>query len=155
MRFSLAAFLAQMPHLDAAEEAKNLKGTPLTKEDAEDMNERILYAKKWIEGYAPPKYVFELTSDTSGAPAPLEPEQVKGIQALLTKLEALPATDWTGEKIHEAIHLVKQEMSLEPKILFEPFYKLFLNRSDGPQAGWFLSTLNRDNVLARLKSVLS
>ncbi|NOS67268.1 MAG: lysine--tRNA ligase, partial [Candidatus Peribacteraceae bacterium] len=62
MRFSLAAFLVQMPHLNATEEAQNLKGSPLTEDDLADMNERLTYARRWIEGYAPEKYQFRLAS---------------------------------------------------------------------------------------------
>ncbi len=48
---------------------------------------------------------------------------------------------------YEFIHKVKEEMAIQPQTLFQPLYQIFLTRDDGPQAGWFLSTLDRQKVL--------
>ncbi len=152
MRFSLAAFLAQMPHLNAVEEAEQLTGGPLNPAERKNMEERIEYAKKWIEEYAPEKFRFVLEKNAaSDDPKRFAPDVAKALGTLLKNLEGIPHNQWTGPTIHETIHKVKEELKIQPKILFEPIYQMFLNRSDGPQAGWFLSTLKRDDVLKRMK----
>lgn len=151
MRFSLAAFLAQMPHLDPLQEAEALKESPLTADDREDIQERLTYARKWIDGYAPEKYQFHLVPLPVTKPMELSPGQKQALGELHKRLSALPADQWIGASIHQAIHEVKADLNIQPKILFQPLYKLFLNREDGPQAGWFLSTIKRDDVLESIK----
>jgi lysyl-tRNA synthetase class 1 len=46
---------------------------------------------------------------------------------------------------------VKNELSANPKEVFSALYKIFLDKDSGPQAGWFLGSLEKDFVIGRLK----
>ena len=153
MRFSLAAFLVQMPHLNVEEEGANLKGSPLNADDRADMAERLTYARKWIEGYAPEKYQFGISAIPSRAEEreKLSAEQKKALAEVQKRLAALSSDQWNGKNIHEIIHAVKKDLNVQPQVLFQPLYRIFLNRDDGPQAGWFLSTIKRDDVLKSIE----
>ncbi|MBI1812842.1 hypothetical protein HYR82_03615 [Candidatus Peregrinibacteria bacterium] len=52
------------------------------------------------------------------------------------------------------LHEVKTAHDILPKELFQPLYRIFLDRDDGPQMGWFLSTLPREEVRSVLDAVL-
>jgi lysyl-tRNA synthetase class I len=62
----------------------------------------------------------------------------------------LKETPWEGEPIHKVLHAVKEELKMPPREIFAPLYRLFLKRDDGPQMGWFLSTLTKEDVLERI-----
>jgi lysyl-tRNA synthetase class 1 len=149
MRFSLLSFIVQMPHLNLEEEATRIKGSALTEEEKSNLLDRATYVKQWLTKYAPEtaRYVI------SDAPAALElnEKQKTGFTMFLQKLDALE--DWSGEAIHKTLHEVKEASGLEPKELFGPLYKSFLNRESGPQMGWFLSTFPKEKVVAVIRGL--
>jgi len=67
--------------------------------------------------------------------------------------DVLEKVEWNGQAIHEAIHKVKEDHDIAPKLLFPVLYRIFLYREDGPQMGWFLSTLDRKNVISSLNVI--
>lgn len=141
MRFSQVAFVVQMPHMDLVKEAEALKGSALTPAEKVELLERGEYAKRWLDAYAPEKYVFKLHSEL--------PENAKGLsesaKAAMKDLHALVASKEdmpTGEEIHTKLHESKE---------FKAIYLAFLGKESGPKAGWFLSSLPREFVLKRLE----
>ncbi|MBI3816464.1 hypothetical protein HY285_02895, partial [Candidatus Peregrinibacteria bacterium] len=66
----------------------------------------------------------------------------------------LENVEWDGPAIHALLHEVKTAHDILPKELFQPLYRIFLDRDDGPQMGWFLSTLPREEVRSVLDAVL-
>lgn len=151
-RFSLIAFLVQMPHLDFMTEIEKLKGSSLTQEDKEEAELRARYAKTWLTQYAPEQFKFVLqTEKLPEAASAFSPEQMKALGAIhdfLTKNEKP-----TGEELHAALHDIKQNSGLTPQLFFSSIYQSFLGKDSGPQAGWFLSALPRDFLLKRLAEV--
>jgi len=150
MRFTLAAFIAQMPHLDMMKEAAAVKGSALTADEKADLEERAAYARHWLQTCAPAKFKFTLTEDVhpfKKEEFPLTDAQQKALGMIVQKLRETP---WEGEPIHKVLHAVKEELKMPPKEIFAPLYRLFLKRDDGPQMGWFLSTLKKEDVLERI-----
>ncbi len=148
MRFTTLSFVVQMPHLNLIEEAEKLKGSKLTNDEIDALNERALYVKKWLDQYAAPEYTFTIQN---GVPEGFTISDMQKV-ALSALAEKFASTEWEGGKIQEAIHAVKTETGVEPKELFQPLYQLFLGRNSGPQVGWFLSTFAKEDVINRLKS---
>lgn len=145
MRFREVAFMVQMPHLDLAKEAERVKGSALTEEEQRVLKERAGYAKFWLATYAPPEFKYELQQTLPEVT--LAAEQVKAL-SMIAEFLSEPRT---GEQVHHYLHGLKSEVPIAPKALFTAVYNVFLNRDSGPQAGWFLVSLPRDFVLARLK----
>jgi lysyl-tRNA synthetase class 1 len=149
-RFSLVSFLSQMPHIDIEGEIEKEKEASLTTADKEEINERVAYAQKWLNAYAPERYVYKLaeeeipegTKDFTGS-------QKKALAAVLEYVQQNEILD--GATLHEKIHDIKQEQGIEPKELFSALYQSFLGRDSGPQAGWFLSVLPREFLITRLR----
>lgn len=145
LRFSQVSFIVQMPHLDLVAEAEKVKGSPLTDDERVALEERARYARFWLETYAPEnaRYTLqdgEITADFTDA-------QKKAFTALTTFVDE----ERSGEEVHAFLHALKSDIPITPKELFGGIYELFLGRSSGPKAGWFLSVLPRDYVLSRLK----
>lgn len=152
-RFSLVSFIIQMPHLDPMKEIETLKGSKLTKEDSAEAKSRITYAKQWLDKYVLDDFKFVLQEKLPDSAMQLTDTQRFALKQLYEFLVSNPNA--SGEEIHAYLHSIKEVDVLEPWEVFEPVYIIFLNRRSGPQAGWFLHSLQRGFVLLRLKEAIT
>jgi lysyl-tRNA synthetase, class I len=150
-RFSQVAFLVQMPHIKLEEEFESQKGGALTKEDMDEIDERMAYAKLWLDRYADDAYIFKLQDTLPERAKDLSDPQKNALRAFADRYEALPQKD--GQSIHELTHALKEESGLDAKTLFSAFYIAFFGKESGPKIGWFLSTLDPQFVTERLRQV--
>ena len=146
MRFSKIALAIQMSKVDIFADAKSEKGSALTKYETEKLNERIDYARKWLEKYAPTDFVFKVLDTEPNLK--LTDEQKGFLSALSAVFNTKDA--WTGDDLHAEIHNVKKSMGISPKDAFSAIYLSFLGKESGPQAGWLLASLDHDFVSTRL-----
>lgn len=151
-RFSQVAFIVQMPHLNLEKEVEALKGSALTSADKAELTERAQYAKKWIEEYAPEKFVFKLQDELPEAARSFTTAQKSALKELLAFIEAKEAMP-SGEAVQHKLHEIKESAHIPPAELFGALYVSFLSKSFGPKVGWFLSVLNKDFVVRRLEEV--
>ena len=151
LRFSLVSFLVQMPHLDLYTEAEAAKGSPLTDDERAVLTLRAEYAKFWLTTYAPDSYKYVLQQSMPEGFTLTESQK-----AALTKLhDYMKEAPRTGEELHQRLHELKSEVPIEPKALFSAIYGLFLGRTSGPKAGWFLSVLPREYALQQLAAAIA
>ena len=151
-RFSQVVFLVQMPHMDIEEEVSKIKGAPLTDEDKKELKERIVYAKQWIEKYAPERYVFELQLDKVPDNAKsFSSTQKRALSLVLEEINKMKELD--GQELHTTLHNIRKETGIEPKEFFGAIYLAFLGKESGPKVGWFLSVLDRGFLENRLEEV--
>jgi lysyl-tRNA synthetase class 1 len=145
MRFREVAFIVQMPHLELRKEAERAKGSALTEDGIQKLEERARYAKFWLSAYAPEEFKYELQEEMPSA-------ELSNVQknALSALADFFHSAERTGEELHLRLHELKTEIPIQPKELFQAIYRIFLNRDSGPKAGWFLAGLPRDFVIARL-----
>lgn len=148
-RFSQIAFLVQMLHIKLEEELVAMKGASLTEADFDEIDLRIRYAKLWLQNYADDAYIFKLQETLPLKASELSPEQKHALHLFADKLEALPQKD--GQSIHELTHTIKEESGLDAKSFFTAMYIVFFGKESGPKIGWFLSTLDTDFVITRLR----
>ena len=73
----------------------------------------------------------------------------------LTLLKEYLAESRNGEEVHSRLHELKTEVPIEPKELFAAIYQIFLARTSGPKAGWFISVLPHDFVVKRLEEAVA
>lgn len=151
-RFSLIAYLSQMPHIDLQVETAKMKGEALTEADKNEVTYRADYAQRWLDTYSPDK--FRLTIFTDAVPELALSLTTSQKKALIEILHYIQANDnLNGQDFHTKLHEIKETQGIEPKELFEAIYKSFLNATSGPKAGWFLSVLPRTLLLTRLQEV--
>ena len=116
---------------------------------ADDLKIQIDKVKKWLELYAPPEYKFSVAQE----PPPHKiSDKEKEVLA-----EAQKATEEgkEGQELHNAIYESGKAAGLTPRETFQVFYRIFLSQDSGPKLGFFLSMLDRDFVLNRLKHYLT
>ncbi len=121
----------------------------LSKEDEEHLKQRAEHAKYWLEKHAPDMIKFEVKKQIPK----LKPmgEQKK---FLIQLNETLSSTEWDAESIHNAIYKVSEEQKLQIKTAFKTIYQILLGQEKGPRAGYFLSNLDKDFVLKRIKEAV-
>ncbi len=146
MRFAKVAYLMQMPAVDIAREAEREKGAPLVEADRAELARRIDDARRWLAAHAPDHYRFQV--QPSLPDVSLDGAQREFLGRLAAVLRSRP--EWPGETLHEQIHALKAEMGLASKQAFSAIYLAFLGKPSGPQAGWFLASLDREFVVTRL-----
>lgn len=146
MRFAKVANLMQIPTVNLFEAAAKEKGAPLAEKDRAELQQRMEDAGRWLASYAPDHYRFQVQPSMTAVT--LSTAQVQ----FLARLAAVVAEqEWGGEELHNRIHDLKSEIGLTPKDAFSAIYLAFLGKDSGPQAGWFLASLDRAFVIARLR----
>lgn len=150
-RFSLVAFLVQMPHIDSEAQVAQMKGSVLTEGDKKELALREKYAKRWLELYAPIDFKYTLQDSAPDSVHAFSPEQKQALKKLYDFVQEHKTLD--GQELHTALHAIKTETGIDAKLFFSAIYQSFLGRGSGPKAGWFLSVLDRDFVLKRLEEV--
>lgn len=149
-RFSQIAFLIQMPHLPIKEEVKRLKNEELNSQDEKEIDERSKYAKVWLSKYAPENYKYELRRDSLPKEAlSFSEKQKNALKETLKIIEESKTLD--GQELHTKLHDLRKSLDIEPKDFFGAIYISFLGKESGPKVGWFLSVLDRDFLLKRLR----
>jgi lysyl-tRNA synthetase class 1 len=148
-RFSIVAFLVQMEHLSVEEEIAKIKGEYLTEEERADLTERAQYARTWLAQYAPDRYKFELQATLPQAAAALSPRQKEALSLVCAYAEKHEHLD--GQEFHTALHDIRKKLDIDPKEFFSALYLVTIGKESGPKAGWFLSVLDRDFLIARLR----
>lgn len=147
IRFSKVVFLVQMPHVDIFKLARQEKNKTLTGQELAELRRRVGYGKKWLTRFASAEQKFELQKSLPRVE--ITNFQKQFLVQLAQKFNQ--EKSWNGEKLHSIIHDLKAQKQLAPTDAFEPLYKIFLNKTHGPQAGWFLAALDRKFVIDRLK----
>lgn len=146
MRFSKVALISQMHRIDLFDEAKVEKGANLSEYELTNLNERLEYAKKWLEKYAPADFIFKIQETTPKVELSAEQKRF-----LLQLQEAYnERNDWSGEELHARIHELKKDLEIQPKDAFSAIYLAFLGKDSGPQAGWLLASVDKELLNKRI-----
>jgi lysyl-tRNA synthetase class 1 len=151
--FAHLAFLLQVPGVDLAAKVAAEKGQPLTDRERAILDERVRAARAWLETYAPERARVAVHDELPSSAAQLDDQQ----RAFLTALAAHLAGDrsdgsWTGDALQAAVFDVAREEDLLPANAFAALYAAFLDRPNGPRAGWLLASLAPDFVRERLRA---
>lgn len=150
-RFSRVAFTVQLPHLDFWSETTKMKGDALTKIEKQDTEERRALSQVWLENYAPESYKFTIQSEVPEAAYTLTKEQKEWLVQLA---HLVTQKEWKGEELHNQIHELRKKSPLQPRAAFEAIYKVLLGKDSGPQAGWFLESLEKKFVAERFTAAV-
>ena len=150
-RFSQVAFLVQMPHLSYLDEVVRLKGSDITTDDKNEAELRSKYAKYWLTEYAPEDFRYEIQKEVPASAKGFSAAQKEALRTVLDYIEENTVLD--GQVFHTALHEMRKASGLEAKEFFTPIYQSILGKDSGPKAGWFLSVLDREFLLERLKEV--
>ncbi|MGB1586209.1 MAG: lysine--tRNA ligase [Thermoplasmatota archaeon] len=112
--------------------------------DRRELEERVAHVRFWLERFAPDNVRFQVQAD--------RPYRSEDDAAILSDVhDALRGlATWDGGAIHDALYEVKESRDIKPNEVFGPVYRAILGQDRGPRAGFFLASLEREWVLARL-----
>lgn len=116
--------------------------------DREIIKKELRFIDHWLRDYAEDDVKFDLRKTVDATE--LNDTQKQFLAGLANKIVDAPQ-DADGEWFHLAIYSFKESMGLEPRQLFTTLYNVLIDKDSGPRAGWFLSLLPRDWLIARLK----
>ena len=116
--------------------------------ESDVIRKELQFIEQWLQRRAPDDVKFSLV-DHVDADNFTDAEKAY-FSALADKINTAPE-DADGAWFHQAIYEFKDTVDLEPKELFQSLYRLIIDKSSGPRAGWFLSMLPRDWLLDRLR----
>ena len=149
--FRHLALLVQIPGVDLAERVAAEKGEPLDEAEARILEERAAVATRWLETFAPERYRVAVQRDAlpESAATSLDDDQRGYLGALADAADA--DTPTSGDGWQDLIFRVAESRGLASGAAFGALYVSFLDRPNGPRAGWLLASLPRDFVIARLR----
>jgi lysyl-tRNA synthetase class 1 len=117
------------------------------------LEERIKYAKVWLENYAPEEYRFEMTENVPEEAKKLTDDQKKYLGRVHEIYDKGHGDDPVD--LQNNIYLLSQEMGIPAKNAFSAIYLSVIGKPNGPRAGVLLSNIGKDKVLERLKEVIN
>jgi len=121
----------------------------LDKTDEERLEKRAEHAKYWLDNFAPDILKFKVQKKKPKIK--LESDQIEFLEILNKKLSKI---NWDAENIHNAIYDITQEKNIPPKKAFTTIYQIILGKDKGPRLGYFLSNLDEEFVIKRIKEVV-
>lgn len=134
-RFRDVAKFLQDPKVNVAGQFVEIKGKPLTAIEKTVLDERIKYAKIWLEKYAPKEQVFAISSVLPKEVSNLSPQQ----KEFLSKIVDLLKNEWANpEELQQSLYQTAKDMNLPPKKAFAALYLTLLGKTHGPKAAWLL-----------------
>lgn len=126
------------------------KSGSLDDSEKEVLEERLKYAKIWLENYAPSEYKFELTKDVPEGVKKLTIEQKK----YLSKIVPLLNQDMDGAGLQMALYELSKEVGISTKDAFAAIYMSLIGKNHGPRAGVLIINIGKDKVSDRITSIL-
>jgi lysyl-tRNA synthetase class 1 len=148
--FAHLAMLIQVPGVDVVERVESEKGSALTDRERALLDERAVAARAWLDTYAPESALLTIQHDALPASvAELDAAQ----QRFLARLSERASREEpaSGDAWQTLIFTVATEEGVPGRRAFEAIYRAFLDRPNGPRAGWLLASLDPAFVVGRAR----
>lgn len=116
--------------------------------DRDALAEELGYVAFWLERYASDNIRFLLQADLPDVSGLSDKQTafLAGLAEKIAKEEQLEA-DW----VHQTIHTLKDEHGLGAREAFQALYTVLLGKTSGPKAGWYLTTIDKNWLVRRLR----
>ena len=133
-RFRDLAIWMQHPEINLLEKFTKIKGSELTKQEQQILEERKAYAQNWLDNYANEEYQLRARAELPAAAAKLTSEQK---EFLAKANELVDSKTWEPQALQQSLFELAKD-SLSAKAGFQAIYLAFLGKTHGPRAAWFL-----------------
>ncbi|MEC9336695.1 MAG: hypothetical protein VYC68_04255, partial [Candidatus Thermoplasmatota archaeon] len=145
----LVTLAQSRPSLDAVIETLQRTGElgGVSSADRKWLKQRLNCLHNWLDGAAPDSVRFMLQEK----PPQLELNKSER-SALATLAGLLEDAEWKPQSLHDLFYVAQETSGCEAKELFTLIYRVLLGQQRGPRLGFFLSTLEREWVIERLRS---
>ena len=119
------------------------KGTKLTSEEKSILDERIRYAKVWLEKFAPEEFRFVIKEEVTKTALPSD-----FFARLIKLIESSKSPEELEKKIYELI----KESKIATKDSFTEIYKVLIGKTHGPKVAWLIWE-NKEKALEVLRKI--
>jgi lysyl-tRNA synthetase class 1 len=147
--FAHLALLLQVPGADIMERLQREKGALLDAAEQAVARERIAAAQLWLADFAPESARVAVQHERLPAAAAGLTADQKRYLGLLSDA-ARQRQPVSGEAWQGLIFEVAKSSGVAPPDAFAAIYRVFLDRPNGPRAGWLLASLEQEFVIGRL-----
>ncbi len=148
-RFRDIANYLQQPNINLEKRFTEIKGKPLEKDELEILNERIKYAKIWLEKYAPKDLKYEIS-----VPSKITMTYAIEISKdFLKELIKIVDESKSPEDLEKTFYSLIQKENLVAKEVFPQLYTILIDKTYGPRLAWLIWE-NKEKALARLKEAI-
>jgi lysyl-tRNA synthetase, class I len=137
-RFSILAQWVQMPNMQEKIKEEGLEAW-------------AVYARVWIEKYAPESAKFLVQKDLPEAAASLSDKQ----KELLHKIASELNKDLDAEEFQTQIYELGKALGLNGKETFAAIYKALIGKDHGPKAAWLILSLDKEFIKKRFREAAS
>ena len=111
------------------------------------MKWQIEIARNWLGKYAPDIVKFRVM------PMDFKANLGETEKSILRDfIDQADEIQWNPEEIHNAVHEILKARNVPPKEGFGSFYRVMIGKDQGPRLGYFLSNMDRNFVISRLKA---
>ncbi len=146
----IANYLSQGFSLDEIVGKLNeIKGGKIDDSEMGIIEERVKYAKVWLENYAPDEYKFEMTKEIPEEVKKLTDEQKKYLKEIIKVFN----DEETAESLQISLYELSKKLGIPAKDAFAAVYLCFIGRTHGPRAGMLLSKFGKEKVTERILEV--
>ncbi len=146
--FKHLVVVAQAADFDADKTLEILSRTGYGNASARAVAERMAFARRWLDAFAPEDLKFEVQQTLPKLAEELDSDQREFLSRLADQLE--PGMD--GQGIHEAIYALAGTFpDVKPPRLFQAIYVALLGKQRGPRAGGFLAVLETEFSVKRFR----
>jgi len=150
-RFRTIAGFLHLPNMNILSWCEKDKGEPLNEIEKDVLNERVQFAKIWIEKYAPDEEKFILKEEVPGEAESLNLQQKKYLEELVFVFQK----EVTPEELQTILFSKAKEIGISTKDAFAAIYLSLIGKSFGPKAAWFLTNIPRDFLVKRFNEVVN
>ncbi|MBI2546345.1 lysine--tRNA ligase [Candidatus Woesearchaeota archaeon] len=119
----------------------------LDEEDKRYLHDRLSFARKWLDSFAPEQYKFQLQDKVHMHLADKEKELFRELKELLRH------GSFTEEELHTEFYNLCQEFGYDAKEFFKKAYQLLINKERGPKLASFILAIGKDRVVRLLEQI--
>nr|MDO8111650.1 lysine--tRNA ligase [Candidatus Sigynarchaeota archaeon] len=125
---------------------------PLSEKAIKDILDKALY---WVTHYAPPQYKFNVSKTLQAdIKASLNVVEKQALAKLKAMLESKSYDDDQALQ-NDIFNIAKEDLKVQPTIVFQAIYRVFVGTKSGPRIGPFLMALDKVFVLKRLDEAIN
>ncbi len=150
-RFRDIVIWMQDPKIDLLEKFTEIKGSNLTDQEIDILDERKSCAQLWLDRYAPEKYKVGIMYDSVLDKIVLKKDQCEFLQSLD---ELLDSQEWQPEELQQKIYELAKS-TLGAKKGFQAIYLSMLGKTAGPKAAWLLLDIDPELRKKKIKELLN
>lgn len=149
-RFRDVTNYIQLPSVNVEKKFEEIKGDELTDIEKNILDERVRYAKVWVDNYAPSDYRIKISDNIPQEVTTLSKYQ----KEYLALVSELLDKDYKPVDLQLELYNQARRRNIDPQDAFSAIYISLLGKTHGPKAAWFLLSQDKNFLKKRFEEVI-